>query len=124
MSAKVKNFLVALALIFSIGLQWPILQSIAWANMLITYSQHDGLEKAFSKTFDSNHPCKVCKFVAEGKQAEKSNTNKTSLKKLDLISASSPNFLFAEEPFNPEADFICSLSPCVYPPLSPPPDRA
>lgn len=65
------RWFVVAALTLSLGAHWFVLQSVAWATMIVRYSQDDSLPAAVSKTFDGEHPCKLCKFVREGKQAEK-----------------------------------------------------
>jgi hypothetical protein len=59
------------ALTLSLGAHWFLLQSVAWASMIVRYSQEESLSAAVSKTFDGEHLCKLCKLVREGKKAEK-----------------------------------------------------
>ena len=113
----------ALVLAISIGAHWPMLQSIAWLNMLVTFSAQDGLPQAVVKTFDGKHGCNLCKFVAAGKQAEKKKSpTQQNVKKFDLM-------LFAPEVISVECEqllehpaFHSHYALRVYPPLSPPPD--
>jgi hypothetical protein len=114
-----------MVLALSIGVQWPLLQSIAWLNMLVTFSAQDGIQTAVVKTFDGKHPCKLCNFVSEGKQAEKKKDGTPpSLKKFDLLLVTAGGVSFHQELFFPHADFQpkCRIRP--YTPLSPPPDPA
>jgi hypothetical protein len=116
---------VAMVLALSIGVQWPLLQSIAWLNMLVTFSAQDGIQTAVVKTFDGKHPCKLCNFVSEGKQAEKKkDATQQSLKKFDLLLVTAADLSFPREPFFPHSDFQpeCRIRP--HAPLSPPPDLA
>jgi hypothetical protein len=116
---------VAIVLALSIGVQWPLLQSIAWVNMLVSFSARDGIQAAVVKTFDGKHPCKLCHFVSEGKQTEKKKDQaQQNLKKLDLLLAAVGEFDFHHEKFftYPEIHPPCATR--VYPPLSPPPDLA
>jgi hypothetical protein len=124
LSIRFKNYFVVSALVFSIGLQWPLLQSVAWVNMLVSYCKKDGLEQAVVKTFDGNHPCKICKIVDEGKKAEKKHSDQKSVKKFDLISSVPVGFLFAIESFVSYAPVEASILLISYKPLSPPPDLA
>jgi hypothetical protein len=75
---------VALAVLFSLGLHWSVLQSVAWVGMLINYSRSDSFAEAVTKTFDGNHPCKLCKVVEEGRQAEKKQEATKTETKLEL----------------------------------------
>ncbi|MEO6054724.1 MAG: hypothetical protein ABIP97_11985 [Chthoniobacterales bacterium] len=56
---------------FSIaGGHWAVLQTIAWSQMLVTYSQDASLKVALGKTFDGEHPCGMCLDIKEGQQKE------------------------------------------------------
>jgi len=76
--------LIALALASSIGLHWSFLQAVAWAGMIVSYSQEAPLGEAVAKTFDGQHPCTLCKQIAKGKQSEKKSDYKFELKKLEF----------------------------------------
>ena len=65
------KWLVVLALTLSLGAHWALLQGAAWLGMMVTYSQEADFSEAFEKTFDGEHPCKICDFVQDGKKAEK-----------------------------------------------------
>ncbi len=75
---------IALALASSIGLHWTVLQVVAWAGMIVGYSQEAPLGEAVVKTFDGQHPCKLCKEIAKGKQSEKKPEFKSELSKLEF----------------------------------------
>lgn len=85
--SRLLRWLMVLALCFSIGLQWVVLQGIAWTGMLIEFSQTDTLAAAVEKTFDGEHPCPLCKAVQEGKKKEGSDKSqdKNPLKKLEAL---------------------------------------
>ncbi|MDX2227402.1 MAG: hypothetical protein SFY92_09975 [Verrucomicrobiae bacterium] len=53
------------------------LQMVAWAGMLIDYSQKSGIVVAVAETFDGQHPCQMCKNI---ESAKKSDTSETLLK--------------------------------------------
>jgi len=72
----------------SIGLHWTLLQAVAWAGMIVTYSQEAPLGEAVVKTFDGQHPCKLCEQIAKGQQSEKKSDSKSELKKLEFRYAS------------------------------------
>lgn len=61
---------VLVAFIFSCGGQWPVLQCIAWVNMVREYSEIVPLAKAVEMTFSGQYPCAICKAIAEKKQSE------------------------------------------------------
>jgi len=93
---KLSKWLLVLALSASIGAHWGFLQSVAWVGMAISYSQDSSsFTEALAKTFDGKHPCKLCKFVADGKKSEKKQDAQLKILKLDLLSATRSNFVFA-----------------------------
>jgi hypothetical protein len=87
------------ALTFSLGAHWFVLQSFAWATMLVRYSQDTSLSAAVNKTFDGEHPCRLCNFVREGKKAEKP---------IDLAKVE------ADKKFSSEAAFSIPLPPSDF----------
>src|SRR5437867_4285298 len=88
MVMRLPRILIALALASSIGLHWAFLQAVAWAGMVISYSQDAPLTEAVVKTFDGQHPCKLCKQIAKGKRSEKRTEYKHELSKLEFPYAS------------------------------------
>jgi hypothetical protein len=82
--ARLPRILVALALASSIGLHWAFLQAVAWTGMIVSYSQEAPLRDAVEKTFDGQHPCSLCKQIAEGRQSEKKAEYKFEVKKLEF----------------------------------------
>ena len=62
--------LVVLALVGAIGGHWAVLQSVAWVGMTFRYVQTDSIGVALRKTFDGQHPCRLCKAVEAGKKSE------------------------------------------------------
>jgi hypothetical protein len=78
---RLKRPVVALVLVLCVGLHWPLLQSVAWMSMIVSYSREAGFEQAISNTFDGKHPCKICKLVQEGKKAEQHQAHAAFLKK-------------------------------------------
>jgi hypothetical protein len=83
-TARLPRILIALALASSIGLHWTVLQVVAWAGMIVSYSQDAPLGQAVVKTFDGEHPCTLCKQIAEGKRSEKKPDLKFEFKKLEF----------------------------------------
>lgn len=47
-----------------------MLQTIAWARMIVVYAQQDSLGTALKKTFDGQHPCALCRHIRQGQQEE------------------------------------------------------
>lgn len=67
-------FLVLAAFLFSCGGQWPVLQGLAWANMIREYSQVVPLGEAVKMTLSGRYPCALCKAIAERKSSADSKT--------------------------------------------------
>ena len=63
---KFGRVVVVLALSFTLGPHWALLQTFAWAGMLISHSHSASLKEAISKTFDGQHPCGLCFFIEKG----------------------------------------------------------
>lgn len=76
---------LVIALVCSIGLQWAILQTVAWAAMLADNLHSRSLAQAVERTFDGKHPCSLCKAIAKGKQSEKKGALQQSLKKMEFV---------------------------------------
>ena len=85
MLMRLGRSLVALAICCSIGGHWIGLQSIAWATMVVNYSQECSIAKAIERTFDGEHPCNLCKHINKGRETEKKQDSQRSIGKTDLI---------------------------------------
>jgi hypothetical protein len=83
------RWLTVLALVLVTGGHWMALQSVAWAGMLIRYSQQGSVSQAILRTFDGQHPCRLCKVVREGRAEEQRQDSHRSdrgvARKLDLL---------------------------------------
>jgi hypothetical protein len=87
---RLSRLLIALALAGSIGLHWAILQWVAWAGMVISYSQEGPVSQAVAKTFDGQHPCSLCKQITESKRSEKKPECKFEAGKLKFRYGAAP----------------------------------
>ena len=85
--------LVVLLLVLSLGVHWALLQTVAWAGMVVNYSREGSLAEAISQTFDGKHPCSLCKAIRKGRAEEKKHehqrTNPDSRLEVGLIWRSS-----------------------------------
>ena len=105
-----------------VGGHWAVLQSAAWAGMIIEYSTSEGVQSGISKTFDGKHPCKLCLSIAQNKQKEEKHTGtKSGFGKLDLFYQPSHWPLTPAGPFwklgtSTSFLFSCETSPPVPPP--------
>ena len=97
------------------------MQSIAWASMVINYSQHCSFVKAVQQTFDGAHPCDLCKRISNAKDAEKKPDTQRSTPKADLICVVrrfAPLPPFCHVDYTELASFLVSGS--LEPPSPPP----
>ena len=122
MGAASKALIVVL-LVFSLGVHWAALQTVAWAGMLIAYSRDAPLREAVSKTFDGEHPCPLCQLVAEGREEERRQDQKPfkpeKLPDPGLV-WQAPEFRFAGAfPHVPSPDLV-GLARFDIPPKPPP----
>jgi hypothetical protein len=70
MKSRLGALLFVIAGFQLLGGHWALLQTAAWAGMIIDYSKSEGVEAGITKTFDGKHPCKLCLSIAENKQRE------------------------------------------------------
>ncbi len=82
---RLAHWLLVLALSFSIGLHWAVMQSTAWVGMVISYSQEGTLAEAITKTFDGKHPCARCNQVQKGQETGKKSEVSTLDMKVEMI---------------------------------------
>ena len=121
MRARLTQLGVALSLIGAIGGHWALLQTVAWAGMLVSYSRDATFSDAMVRTFDGRHPCKLCLEVRDGKKAER----RAELHKVEsqpdywLLSSSILLFPPGPVPLSPRLDgwmFVRFESPPTPPP--------
>ena len=99
MLSRLTKPVVVVMLTLTLGLHWACLQSVAWVGMLVSFSTSSPLPVALVKTFDGKHPCNLCKFVAQGKKAERQQEMPKPLAKLDLLLVHNSVWLFPPELF-------------------------
>jgi hypothetical protein len=121
MPSKLVHALVVSTLICAVGGHWAILQSVAWMGMAIRYAQDAPLSDALVKTFDGQHPCKLCQAVKEGRQAEDKQAVSKVETKLDFWLERAPSLVTARPPSVVlPTDTDPALSRAEAPPTPPP----
>jgi hypothetical protein len=116
------RWLTVISLVILIGGHWAIVQTAAWAGMLVSYSQESTLSDAFAKTFDGQNPCNLCKLVRAGKGAEKEqNALKIEAKQLEFTHREPGCTLFPPQSRLPSFAFLLDASVRNCPPDLPPP---
>lgn len=112
---------VVLALCLSVGLHWCILQSIAWAGMVVNYARDTSISEAIQKTFDGKHPCALCKAIQKGKQAGRNQESNFSKKRLDpCVKLELPALYFPSPPGERCVLDCFSATRSEIPPVPPP----
>jgi hypothetical protein len=81
---RLGKMFVVFALVTMLGLQWSLLQSVAWVGMIVSYSEHAPLKEALIQTFDGKHPCCLCKTIAAAKKSEKKNESTIQTQKFEF----------------------------------------
>lgn len=79
------RWIVVVALTFSVGAHWALIQSLAWVGMTVSYAKHGSFVGALTKALDGQHPCEICKFVQEGQKSERQKEFHSLDTKLDLL---------------------------------------
>ena len=125
MSYTLRKWVVVCAIILGMGAHWAILQSVAWTGMMISYSQCSTFKEALRKTFNGQHPCKLCQVVRAARNSERDQKNQVLSLKLDPFVARLPARLLFPPTLEPVStsllDLYCSS---VEAPPTPPPIRA
>jgi hypothetical protein len=74
-----------IALLAAGGGHWAVLQTFAWARMIVAYSAENTLAEAVSMTFDGNHPCPLCLKVEEARKQQRPQPITAEVRKLELF---------------------------------------
>jgi len=79
----------SLAVVLMLGGPGSVLQVVAWARMVVVYSQQGSFASALVKTFDGLHPCSLCFEIRQGQQEaqhkDHQNPQETSEKMTELF---------------------------------------
>jgi hypothetical protein len=81
---RVGNLFLIITLLAATDAQWIVLQSVAWAGMIVSYSEKAPLKMALAETFDGKHPCPLCKAIAAAKKSGQKNEYTLQFKKLEF----------------------------------------
>ncbi len=96
-------------------------QGVAWSTMIIDYSASDTVASAVAKTFDGEHPCRLCQRVDEHQGSQQKRAVESSLRKLHLCCVTTEVFDLGaparvEFPIIRTQDVRLSFQPPVPPP--------
>ena len=84
MPRRLAILLCSLAVFQVLGGPLAALQTVAWARMVIAYSQADGVGAAITKTFDGQHMCSLCKEIAQKREGQQKDLGDVLLNKIHL----------------------------------------
>jgi hypothetical protein len=122
MAVWMRNLLVVFILLGASGGQWVVLQSVAWAGMIVSNLRHDSLSTAVSHTFDGQHPCPLCKAIQSSRQSEKKSDVEIKITRLEFPPMDGYGRIDCENPFCCAAESSDEFSDSLAspPPLPPP----
>ena len=124
MLKRLSKLAVVVSLVCVVGGHWALLQSVAWIGMAVKFSQKEPVAVALKKTFDGEHPCSLCKVVAEAKKSEQKRAAQKPVTKLEFVSSLEFSLPTPpEQPFDLAAFRGTTTSRSQAPP-SPPPRAA
>jgi hypothetical protein len=127
MLGRIHKLIVVAVLTVSIASPWALLQTLAWAGMLVKFSRHASFTAAISLTFDGNHPCALCKEIQVSKSKERKETRsgwESATRDLKLDFPPQGVFLPPPPEFCLVPWFLAALSARADPPPVPPPRLA
>ncbi|MFT4177487.1 MAG: hypothetical protein QM627_12650 [Luteolibacter sp.] len=125
---------IALGCLHLVGGPYCLMQTVAWATMLVDYSRQDGLLEGAKNTFSGEKPCELCEKIQVAKQND--TKGKSPVAPLSSLSFKSLHELLPGEilalkpPFSANATPVTFTRFLLYPgigpssPPVPPPDHS
>jgi hypothetical protein len=111
-----------------------LMQCVAWAGMLVSYSQEGTVAQAVENTFDGKHPCPLCLAIRQAEETQQERSRPARLpsgcellkicKELIPLELLSPVPPVAEmQSLSPPCGLDASARRCAVQPPVPPPRR-
>jgi hypothetical protein len=119
--SRIRHALLVVVLLAGTGAHWGALQSVAWTRMLAENLRTASFADAVSRTFDGQHPCSICKVIANAKRSTKQVEFSQPLTKLEFPLTTQSLLLVAptrSQLVRTATEFVKSLS--QQPPTPPP----
>lgn len=86
MRSRLPQLLALLAALQIVGGHWMALQVVAWATMVVEYSEQEGSVLAgLEDTFSGAKPCRLCKVSQAGQADEQHHGLVKNLLKLEAV---------------------------------------
>jgi hypothetical protein len=124
MRQKIAILSLLTAWFLATGSQWDLVQTFAWAKMMVGYAKVMPLSEAVAETFDADKPCPLCRAVAQAKQQQESSLPpEVDLHaKLIYIFQPTPTFIVTVRQENPWSldDWALPHTARSAPPVPPP----
>ena len=79
--------MVVLLTCLSLGMHWAVLQGVAWTGMFLANLNQGTVTEAVEKTFDGEHPCRLCLTVKEGQKQDKDDSKPLAAKSVKKFEA-------------------------------------
>jgi hypothetical protein len=118
---RLGKVLVVFALVSTLSAHWALLQTVAWTTMLASNLQSGSIRTAMTMTFDGQHPCPLCKVIANAKKTEQKNQVPGQDLKLDFPPLQDGMVLVAPSRLEPFPRKDLSAESLSQKPLTPPP---
>jgi hypothetical protein len=83
-TVRFQKFWLIVTLVTITGLNWSLLQTVAWTSMLANNLRTQTLSEAMTRTFDGQYPCPLCRAIAEAKKSEKKSAILSASQKLEF----------------------------------------
>ena len=100
--------LLLLAVIHASGLGLNMTQALAWSAMAINYTHDYGLREGLSRTFDGQHPCRLCCAIKKVEKPSFSDLLSRSLDEIRLPLITPDSVSVCLPAVDPE---LCKLTP-------------
>ncbi len=91
---RIAQWLLILALSLSIGLQWVVVQGVAWVGMMVANSRDATAMQSIAMTFDGRHECKVCRALDRGEEGPKKQSPAKEVKIHPMAAPLAEEFVF------------------------------
>ena len=123
MIRRLAILLCSLAVFQVLGGPLAALQTIAWGQMVIAYSQDAGVGAGIVKTFDGQHLCPLCEAIAKKREGEQKDLGDVLLNKIHLQCSVTgaqlfpPEFYWLRQP-DRSLGAESSLEPLLRPPIA------
>lgn len=70
MARRLTLYVTLLSWLLATGTQWDVVQVVAWARMVVVYSQNMPVTDAVELTFSREGMCNLCRLVEAGRNDE------------------------------------------------------